>query len=75
MITWNYSVADAAVAYLAANQTKLETFTFTLDDGNGGTIQRTISVTITGANDAPTITAEVATPRWWIPRRSTPLRR
>ncbi len=62
VITWNYSVADAAVAYLAANQTKLETFTFTLDDGNGGTIQRTISVTITGANDAPTITAEVATP-------------
>ena len=62
VITWNYSVADAAVEYLAANQTKLETFTITLDDGNGGTIQRTISVTITGANYAPTITAEAATP-------------
>ena len=37
-MTWNYSVADSAVEYLAAGQTKVETFTFTLIDGNGGTV-------------------------------------
>src|SRR5437764_874996 len=40
VITWNYSVADSAVEYLAKDQTKVETFTITLDDGNGGKIGR-----------------------------------
>ena len=31
-VTWNYTVADSAVEYLAAGQTKVETFTITLDD-------------------------------------------
>ena len=35
--TWNYSVAASAVEYLAKDQTKVEQFTITLDDGNGGT--------------------------------------
>src|SRR5207248_472258 len=39
------------------DQTKVETFTITLDDGNGGTVDRTISVTITGTNDAPVVAA------------------
>ncbi|MEI8720300.1 VCBS domain-containing protein [Mesorhizobium sp. ISC11] len=57
MITWNYSVADSDVEYLAKDQTKVETFTITLDDGNGGTVDRTVSVTITGTNDAPVVAA------------------
>ena len=44
--------------YLAAGQTKVESFTITLDDGNGGLITRQIDVTITGTNDAPVITAQ-----------------
>ena len=36
VVTWNYTVAAAAVEYLAKDQTKVETFTITLDDGNGG---------------------------------------
>jgi VCBS repeat-containing protein len=56
VITWNYSVADADVEYLAAGETKVETFTITLDDGHDGKVDRTISVTITGTNDAPKIT-------------------
>ena len=47
----------SAVEYLAAGQTKVETFTITLDDGNGGLITAQIDVTITGTNDAPVITA------------------
>ncbi len=57
VITWNYTVADSAVEYLAKDQTKVEHFTITLDDGNGGTIDRTIDVTITGTNDVPVVAA------------------
>jgi VCBS repeat-containing protein len=57
VITWNYSVAASAVEYLAAGQTKDETFTFTLDDGHGGSVERTVTVTLTGTNDNPTIIA------------------
>src|SRR5205823_5734522 len=57
-LTWTYTVADAAVEYLAAGQTKLESFTITLDDQHGGLITKQIDVTITGTNDAPMITAQ-----------------
>ena len=55
-ITWNYSVDNANVEYLAAGQTKIETFTVTLSDGSGGSVPSTVNVTINGTNDAPTIT-------------------
>src|SRR6185369_14170809 len=57
-LTWTYKVADSSVEYLAAGQTKVESFTITLDDGNGGLITRQIDVTITGTNDVPVITAQ-----------------
>ncbi|WP_035533934.1 VCBS domain-containing protein, partial [Hoeflea sp. BAL378] len=57
VISWSYSVAAAAVEYLALNETKVETFTITLSDGRGGTVERTISVTITGTNDVPVVAA------------------
>ena len=53
VLTWNYSVAASAVEYLAEGQTKLETFTFNVLDGQGGLVQRTVSVTVTGTNDVP----------------------
>ncbi len=55
VVTWNYSVAASAVEYFAKDEIKTEQFTITLDDGNGGVIDRTIEVTITGTNDAVTI--------------------
>src|SRR5260221_5154264 len=54
----DFTVADAAVEYLAAGQTKVESFTITLDDQHGGLITRQIDVTITGTNDAPVITVQ-----------------
>src|SRR6201999_2721147 len=57
-LTWTYTVADSAVEYLAADQTRVESFTITLDDQHGGLITRQIDVTITGTNDAPIITAQ-----------------
>ncbi|MCX7248251.1 MAG: VCBS domain-containing protein, partial [Burkholderiales bacterium] len=55
--SWNYSVADSAVEYLAAGQTKVETFSFNVLDGQGGSVARTVDVTVTGTNDAPLGTA------------------
>ncbi len=55
VVTWSYSVAASAVEYLAAGQTKVETFTFDVLDGQGGSVPRTVSVTITGTNDAPVV--------------------
>ncbi|MBR1280433.1 VCBS domain-containing protein, partial [Bradyrhizobium sp. AUGA SZCCT0177] len=54
-LTWTYTVADSAVEYLAAGQTKVESFTITLNDQNGGVITKQIDVTITGTNDGPNI--------------------
>ncbi|HEY6610228.1 MAG TPA: VCBS domain-containing protein, partial [Pseudomonas sp.] len=49
---WTYSVANSAVQYLKAGETKLETFTVTALDGT----EHQVQVTITGVNDAALIT-------------------
>jgi VCBS repeat-containing protein len=59
-LTWNYSVGAAAVEYLAAGQTKVESFNITLNDQNGSTITKQIDVTIAGTNDAPIVTTLLA---------------
>ena len=51
VVTWNYSVAASAVEYLGATDTKIETFSFNVLDGNGGSVSRIVSVTITGTAD------------------------
>lgn len=52
---WTYTVADSAVAYLAKDETRTESFNITLDDQKGGVITEKIDVTITGVdnNHAP----------------------
>ncbi|MEG6503784.1 VCBS domain-containing protein, partial [Desulfovibrio sp. 1214_IL3152] len=44
-----------SVQGLAAGQTLTETFTYAMDDGKGGTISNTVTITIHGLNDAPTV--------------------
>src|SRR4029077_16325821 len=56
-LTWTYTVPDSAVEYLAAGQTKVESFTISLDDQHGGVVTRQIDVTVAGTNDAPVIGA------------------
>nr|MDZ8063512.1 VCBS domain-containing protein [Nostoc sp. EkiNYC01] len=51
--SWNYSVANSAVQFLGAGVTKTETFTVQSLDG---TASQNIVITITGVNDAATIT-------------------
>ncbi len=60
VVTWNYSVDASKTEYLAAGETKVESFTFNVLDGQGGSVPRTVSVTITGTNDAPTVAATAA---------------
>src|SRR5258705_456100 len=48
-----YTDADSSVEFLAAGQTKVESFTITLDDQHGGLITKQVDVTITGTNDVP----------------------
>ncbi|WP_221762991.1 VCBS domain-containing protein [Chlorobium phaeovibrioides] len=57
VVSWEYSVAASAVEYLAAGETKVENFSFEVQDSHGGSVTRTVEVTLTGTNDAPVITA------------------
>jgi VCBS repeat-containing protein len=54
--TYTYSVADSAVQYLGAGQSKIDTFTVTSVDGT----QKVVSFTIQGANDTAVIGDPVA---------------
>lgn len=60
-VTWAFSVDDAAIQYLAAGETVTQSYTVTVDDGQGGTVSQPVTVTITGTNDVPTITTATAT--------------
>lgn len=60
-VTWAYGVDNAKIQYLAAGESKVETFTVTLSDGHGGVVPSTVSVTIVGTNEAPVITSGAQT--------------
>src|SRR5947207_687668 len=55
-VRWTSSVHASALPNLAAGQQLIQSYDVTIDDGNGGTDSRTVTVTITGTNDAPVIT-------------------
>jgi len=46
--------ANGAFEDLAAGETTADSFGYVISDGNGGTDSASVTVTITGANDAPT---------------------
>src|SRR5438270_655109 len=55
VVTWGYGEVGSAVAFMAKDQLKVETFTFNVLDGQGGSVPRTVTVTITGTNDVPVV--------------------
>ena len=59
-IDWDFEVSDSDVDYLADGQTLIQTYTVTVDDGEGGTVDQNIIITLTGTNDAPTVVATTA---------------
>ena len=54
-IDWKFSVANAAVQFLAQGQVLTQSYTVTVDDGHGGVDSQVIEITITGENDQPII--------------------
>ncbi|MBV7550346.1 VCBS domain-containing protein [Pseudomonas sp. PDM26] len=56
-VGWTYTLNNSAAQYLAEGQTKTEVFTVTLTDDVGATVTKDVTITITGTNDAPTVTA------------------
>lgn len=62
-IGWTYSVADSSLDFLGEGQIAKVMSTITLDDHQGGTATAEVTVLITGANDAPTVTSDAAAAR------------
>jgi VCBS repeat-containing protein len=60
-VPWTFSVPDGALDFLAAGQTKTQSYLVTVADNHGGSATQTVTVTITGTNDAPVAQAITAT--------------
>ncbi|MBB4398094.1 VCBS domain-containing protein [Bradyrhizobium sp. ERR14] len=59
---WHFTLdnSNAMLQSLAQGQTITQIYTVTFDDHHGGTVSQDVTVTITGVNDAPTITSDAA---------------
>ena len=56
-VEWTFSVPDVDIDYLGKGEVVTQNYTITVSDGNGGSVAQQVTVTITGTNDAPTISA------------------
>ncbi|WP_043626929.1 VCBS domain-containing protein, partial [Ensifer sp. ZNC0028] len=56
-IGWNFKVADGVLDSLQAGQTLTQKYTVFVNDGHGGIAAQTVTIVITGTNDAPVITS------------------
>ena len=54
--TWSYLMNPALVADLDGGESRTEAFTYTMEDADGDKDSATLTITINGANDGPTIT-------------------
>lgn len=59
-IGWTFKVDDSAIDHLAAGETLTQEYTITIDDGKGGKVEQTVTVTIVGTNDAPIINETIS---------------
>jgi VCBS repeat-containing protein len=58
--TYSFAPSNAAYQQLAAGQTQVVTANITVNDGNGGVVPTTLTITVTGTNDVPVAVADVA---------------
>jgi len=56
-VGWTYTVNDASANYLAVGQSVTETYAVTVSDHDGSSATQNVVVTITGSNDAVSITS------------------
>ncbi len=58
---WTFSAQDKSFDYLAAGEILTLTYAVQVDDGHGGVVSQPVTITVTGTNDSPTITAGATT--------------
>jgi VCBS repeat-containing protein len=51
-VGWTFTVSDSAIDYLKSGQTLTQVYDVKIDDGHGGTVVQTVTVTIAGATDS-----------------------
>ena len=56
-MSWSFRVNDAEIDFLADGQTLTQEYRLTVTDGAGATDTQVLTITITGTNDAPVLTA------------------
>ena len=61
-LTWNFNSGPQAFNHLGAGQTLVLDYVIRVADDAGGFDDQTVTVTITGTNDVPVITAQTGTP-------------
>jgi VCBS repeat-containing protein len=52
-VTWTFEGLDSLVEHLGAGEQLTQGYILTIDDGHGGAASQPVTITITGANDAP----------------------
>jgi len=52
-VLWKYTIDNTAAQELAKGQSVFETYTITIDDGNGGATTQDVVIEIKGTNDRP----------------------
>jgi VCBS repeat-containing protein len=56
-VSWNFNVNNSDLQFLAKDETRTQTYTITLSDGHGGTINQTVTVVLTGCEDPVVVTS------------------
>lgn len=59
-IKWSFSDADDDFDFLAKNQTLVLTYDIRVSDNHGGSVVRTVTITVTGTDDKPVISMAAA---------------
>jgi VCBS repeat-containing protein len=54
-VSWDFTVDNTDLQFLAAGQTLTQTYTVTVADNHGGIVSQVVTVTINGTNDVPMI--------------------
>ncbi len=58
--SWDYSILNSLVQFLAAGETITLSFDVTVSDNDGGSDTQTVSLTINGTNDEPVLTVDTS---------------
>ena len=62
-VGWSFTVPDSALDSMKAGQTKTQLYDVVINDGHGGLVTQTITITLAGASDAGTTSGSTRPPR------------